>query len=250
MALEAMRAEPVALPPKDLYVECLSKEKKLKGLNLKKAVRESLKFYLFEGHPLFPQLGSLLNWSIELTRQLEPIFEKRRPFDFSIVNPGDSAACDEAWRYQQLLGHLKETKTIELRLLLIARWLKQEGVCEPEEIMPRIALDRVLKSFGRKEKISNKDTYNWYSVRIWIPYFERLLNDMHSTPKNNQGLIESLRNQGYEQGAIESSTGKRSAIPAVASWLEHRNGRPDAHTLENAYSRMEAKRRRSFLENK
>ena len=228
-------------PLKDLYAECLSKESKLKALSIKSINHKTLEFFLFEGHPLFLQLHP--KWGAELAKRVGPMLEERKPYDFSIIQQEDSAASDDEWRYRQLLHNLKEIRTIESRLLLIARWLKQEGICEPGEIMPQAMLRRALTSFQRKERISNKDWYKWCLVRIWIPYFTRLFEDLSRAPKSNRGPDELLRDMGYEPAAIAASKNKHSLIAAITSWLETPEKRHNARSLENAYSRVNSRRR-------
>ncbi len=232
--------------PKDLYAECKTKESRLKKLNIKNINQETLKFYLFELHQLFPQLNPRVGAA--LTRLVGPMLERRKPFDFSIIQQEESGSSEEAWRYRQLLEHLKETNTIESRWLLIARWLKQEGVCEPEGIMPPAMLRRALRSYQRKERISNKDCYKWCLVSIWIPYFERLIRDRRSAPKSNLEPHERLRNQGYEPGAITASMDRESPIAAVTSWFEASDEKLNGRSFETAYSRVEVNRRRGRAE--
>ena len=150
-----------------------------------------------------------------------------------------------AWRYKQLLHDLRTLSDRELRWVLIARWLQEEGVCGPQEFLPPEVLERILKKLirdPRKPRVSFRDTYYLWLVRIWIPYFERLLRDRDGiqTRRNPQ---EKLIPKGYSQDTIEATLGKHSAVQCVVSWLEQRK-HIDARTLDNAYSRGQVKLRK------
>jgi hypothetical protein len=228
-----------AVRPQDVFANCMAKQRKLEKLSVRDQVQQALKDYLFIHHPLFAPV-----WAGRDERLCVKLAKERYPFDFSIIQRKDAQISESEWRYRQILEHLKKLENIELRLLCIARWLKQEGVCEPEDIMPSALLRRVLGQFVGKEQISMQDLHHWYLVTIWYPYFDRLLVALRAAPKTNRGPVEGLVKQGYEEAAVNAATGKRSPIPAIASWLEDPHKQLEARTLENAYSRVQAGRRK------
>jgi hypothetical protein len=230
-------AEPVR--PQDLFAQCRAKEQRLEKLSVRDQVQQGLKEYLFIYHPLFVTVSPG-----RYERLLVKLAEERYPFDFSIIRRKEIQISEPEWRYKQILEHVKKLERKELRLLCIARWLKQEGVCEPEDIMPSVLMQSVLKQFAQKERISIKDLRHWYLVTIWRPYFERLLDALKAAPKTNRGPAEGLIKQGYEEVAVKAAEGKRSPIQATASWLESSHGDLEARTLEKAYSRVQVSRRK------
>src|ERR1019366_5169018 len=150
---------------------------------------------------------------------------------------------EAAFRYAHVRHYVKTLEEPELRLLCIARWLKQEGICEPEEISSHSLLQRLLKKFAKKEGISKMDVFYWLLIEIWRPYFEQLRASDRELGRNNSGNKEELLKQGYDPGAINIALAKGSLVAAIASWIELRTDH-DARSSENAYSRINAAVRR------
>jgi hypothetical protein len=222
------KEETRATSPDELFEECASKEQRTKKSNVVEVLNDLARFFLFN-RPLF---GESADWS----RDEHPLFFTIRR------SPGKTVRSD--WRYTELLRHLKALNEPELRWVLIARWLKQEGICEPDSFLPASVLRRILKKTrAAKIRLSSTDVYLWRLVRIWLPYFEYLLADARRIPKSHRGPGEALVKLGYLKDAVKWSLEKRSAVQAVANWLEQRNmmnrsKQPSARTLENAYSRV------------
>lgn len=230
---------PEPVRPGDLFADCMAKQRELEKLSVPNQVQLALKDILFIRHPLFITVlpGRYQRLSVKLAKE-------RYPFDFSIIQQKDAQISESEWRYRQVLEHVKKLEKIELRLLCIARWLKQEDVCEPEHIMSPRLLQRVLGQFARKEQISMQDLRHWYLVTIWRPYFDRLLDALKAAPKTNRGPTEGLVKEGYDEAAVKAAHGKRSSIPAITSWLESSYKGLETGTLKNAYSRVEVGRRK------
>lgn len=143
--------------------------------------------------------------------------------------------------YGALLELLRAAQSKEERWELLARWLKQENICEPEDILlfsiNHLASKRLLG-------ISMRDTTYASVVEVWGPYFIRLMAELKA------GELTSVRKgqlvaQGYTLEAIESAAGKDSPIAAICDWLEGReifrgrNSRViNAETIRNAHSRI------------
>jgi hypothetical protein len=139
--------------------------------------------------------------------------------------------------YRDLLELLRAARNKEERWELIARWLKQENICEPEEILPfsvsHLASKRLLS-------ISMKDTTYASVVEIWGPYYCRLMKELGSVRELDHKLRKRLLDEGYVPEAITSALSHDEAIPAICDWLESRgifSGQPDAGTIRNAHSR-------------
>jgi len=174
----------------------------------------------------------------ELSKALlfyQPLFEDAPVIDdSSVINRETDLKIRrqlwEASKYRDLLELLRVSNTRETRLFVFAWWLKQENVCEPEDILGREEIQRLTRKrlgFLSKSEFEHADR-----VRVWLPYFERLLKDLKTTSRAQ--LVRS----GYEGTAVEASCGKRSAVEAVCSWLSERSPICDALTLRNAFSKI------------
>jgi hypothetical protein len=104
---------------------------------------------------------------------------------------------------------------------------------------------RVKSYFGcrlkKKLNFLSPSTFNHADkVRVWLPYFERLLRDS----KDCDHECAQLSRMGYEKEAVGAALRKRSAVEAVSNWLASRRPRPaDALTLRNAFSKVYGARR-------
>jgi hypothetical protein len=146
----------------------------------------------------------------------------------------------QAQKYREILDYVAQARSRKGRLFVIAWWLKEEGVCEPEDILDHEWFHRFVKKWcGR---ISDADFRHADQVRTWVPYFERLLQD-----RREQGSAK-LVELGYPSDAVRSCLSRRSAVEAACDWLASRPGCEgiDAPSFRNAYSRIYGpKRRRS-----
>jgi hypothetical protein len=211
--------------PGDLFEACTAREQQIAKFSTKEVLRAGDRVFLF-GFPLFcDKPGEFAN--------------DFYPLEFTIARPKDAKGSNPGWRYTELLRHLKKLDETGLRWLLIARWLYDAGVCEPEEFLPEEVLKHMLQRLAeRRMRISPSDLFRWQLVTVWRPYFEYLLRDRHKLPRTNQTPRNSLLKIGYLEDAIDLASGKRSAVHITTSWLELRKGMT-ARTLENAYSRVE-----------
>jgi hypothetical protein len=145
-------------------------------------------------------------------------------------------------KYRAILDMVRAQTKQEDRLFLLASWLKQEKVCEPEDIIGIKKLRRLAKKkFGF---LSHSDFYHAERVRKCLRYFEKLLTDFGA----HKGTVSELRKLGHNDVAIQAAQRKRSAIPAACEWLAGRHdsvSNVDAQTLQNAYSRIYGPKRRS-----
>ncbi len=223
--------EPDPSKPPDIFAKCEAREHQIGKFSTKEVLQAGDRLYLFT-FPLFSDKPG--DWSNDAY-----------PLQFTIPQPKGAKGSNDGWRYTELLRHLKKIDETEMRWLLIARWLYDAGVCEPEEFLPEGVLQRILKRLSkRRMQISPSDLSRWQLVTIWRPYFENLLLARKKLPRTNRGPRNSLLELGYSEDAIDLASGKRSAVQITTSWLELRKGmnvrkRMTARTLENAYSRVE-----------
>jgi hypothetical protein len=155
-------------------------------------------------------------------------------------------AIDQGAKYDVVLELLRKALSSEARLMILAWWLKQEGVCEPHQFLPRETVKKLCAE-GRKrlKGMSFQDLRYFYLIRIWLPYFERLLNDLRELSGDPEAR-DRLAKAGYRVEAVECAIGRREPVPAVCEWVSHRLIRSprkeiDARTLQNAYTRFQGR---------
>lgn len=201
----------------DLYGECLAEEQR------SRVDWRKLKMFLVKGlitsQPLFKPLPKI--------NRSSPIKTKRDRKILSLVWEG--------WKYRCVLELVRRQPNREDRLLVLARWLFQEQVCEVEDVVDLQELQRLAKQ--KFACFSPRDFHHADLVRSWLPYFERLLTDLRKRKKTNVELV----NLGYDTKAVTDAFGKRSVVPAACEWLADRRDaglNVNALTLQNAYSRI------------
>ena len=142
-------------------------------------------------------------------------------------------------KHRKLIDLLKRAPDPGTRWILLARWLRQEKVCEPEDFLPEEAkLDSLLNRPWKGTR--RDDPVHITLVEIWLPYFEKLFEDKDDLKRRKVSrVLEELINKGYDGHAAGIAFKKRSAVEAVYSWL-HRRNRVSAETFRNAYSRIRA----------
>lgn len=209
----------------ELYRQCLAAEQTLTNQDMVKVKLILAKGLLF-GRPLFEppptvDKSSVLNkeTDLKIRRQLW-----------------------EAGKYRHILDLMRTQTKREGRLFLLACWLSQEKVCEPEDIVGIKVLRQLAKKTFRF--LSASDFHHAGRVRQCLPYFESLLTDFGT----HKGVVSELVKLGYDEAAIQAARRKSSAIPAACEWLAGRRdpvSNVDALTLQNAYSRVYGPKRRS-----
>jgi hypothetical protein len=222
------------------FARCDAQQKRIKSIPYRERVQRILKHLLFL-QPLFrtEPLGGYKPFETEM-------FENRFPFDFSVAPPAHLRSSQLEWRYRKFLELLNKLPEMELRWLLVSRWLQQEKICKPEDFLPTKSLKQLIKRFGKRFPWSPAVLYHKALIDCWRPYFARLLGDFHKAPKTHRGEKEWLMKQGYDCDAIECAIGKKSSVQATSEWVERRTG-IKSRTLENDYSKgpKESSRRRS-----
>jgi hypothetical protein len=155
-----------------------------------------------------------------------PIFDP--PHDFS--DKSRESLSDPGVKYNFLLLLLRTCRTREDRLFMLATWLHLEGICPPEDLLGEdFSQYRRKAPPGSRGRLSFTDLRQAFIVNTWELYFKRLLLAQRN------GL--DLRQLGFDEGAIQSASGKRSAVAAAGAYVCGRLG-VDAPALANAYSRV------------
>jgi hypothetical protein len=220
---------PRKVSPRELYTICEQQEKRLETELYRKRLDLLLESWLFE-RPLF-ETAPLAGY-----RPFEEHNQQMYPFRFSIAPPAHLRISKREWRYRKLLEHLKKQQDTILRWLLIARWMKQEAVCEPKQFLPDAVFRRVVRRFSKSLRFSPTDFRYGIMIHKWRPYFERLQADLVAR-KHLQRALEEVAKLGYDGKAIICISRKRSTIQATCEWLAQRKN-CDARTLRNIYSRL------------
>jgi len=173
-------------------------------------------------------------------RWLQIQFANQRFFSYPLFDPPcdvsdecRKALSDPAVKYNFLLHLLRNCRTSEQRLFVIATWLHRENICQPEDLLGKDFSQYRRKALrGCRGRLSITDLRQAFVVDIWEPYFEQLLRAQRN------GL--DLRRLGFDEPAIQSAVGKRSAVAAACAYVCSRLG-VDAPAPANAYSRIFSK---------
>ena len=168
---------------------------------------------------------------------LQAQFANQRFFSYPLFDPSPDVSdesreslSDTGVKYNFLLLWLRNCRTSEERLFILATWLHLEGICQPEDLLGKNFSRYRRKALrGSRGRLSFTDLRQAFIVNNWEPYFERLLLVQRT------GL--DPRRLGFDEPAIQSALGKRSAIAAACEYVYSRLG-VDPPALANAYSRV------------
>ncbi len=208
----------------ELYRECLAAQQNLTKENLEKLELMFARAFLFDG-PLFDPPPTVDEFSIISKKTRLKIRRQAR----------------EAYKYRAILDIVRKQTKLGNRLFYLAKWLHQEKVCKPEDILGIEALRRLAK---KTVHFSFRDFHHANRVRKWLPYFEKLLTDF----RTYKGDVSKLVKREYNEETILAARKKRSSVPAACDWLagcDDSGSKVDALTLQNAYSRVYGPKRRS-----
>lgn len=216
----------------EMFKDCMAREERILSSKYKNNVQMLFRHSLFSTPLFWPD--PIGGWE-----PFEKEFSKWRwPFTFSLAQKPEDNASTAEWRYQKLRELLRAEKDKELCWLIVARWMKQEKVREPEEFVPKQMLDRLLRRYMKSKRISPSDLAYWAAVIAWKPYFVRLQSDLRNVSEEQQAALEKM---GYDPGAIKCATSRRSLESAIIAWISERR-HMQSRTFWNAYSRTNRKR--------
>ena len=169
---------------------------------------------------------------------LETQFTYARFFNVALFSPKGISDESSQWlsdtgnKYRYLLLLLQDCASRKERQFILANWLRQEGICEPPAL-----LGREFAQYQRKAVRGPRGRFSFTQLQLaltvggWKPYFERLLG------ARRKG--SDLWQLGFEEGAIQSALGKRSAVAAACEYVASRSRR-EPRALANAYSHFVA----------
>jgi hypothetical protein len=180
---------------------------------------------------------------------LQTQFANQRFFSHPLFDPpcdvsdeSRESLSDPGVKYDFLLLLLRNCRTREERLFILATWLHREGICQPEDLLGKDFSRYRRKALrGSRGRLSITDLRQAFIVNNWEPYFEQLLL------AQRKGL--DLWRLGFDERAIQSaSRRKRSAIAAACDYVSS-HLQVDPPALANAYSRVfsSVKKRNSGL---
>jgi hypothetical protein len=202
-----------ALKVRELFEACLAEERSLRIQDLSPVKKRIFDEIIFES-PLFVTNPSSVDGSNAPSRE-ERILQH----------------LDLGSRYRDLVELLRKANDKPTRWLILARWVNQEGICEPAEFLPFSTMPLAKKCLSH---ISAADIHYVSLVDTWRPYFEALMRDWKAVGGNKP----KLKDKGYDPQAIISIRGK-SVIRSICEWLEIREQKPtyNSSSLQNVYSR-------------
>jgi len=216
-----------------LYKTCRRKAKELQ--TTVEALKKKLVRELAFGMPLF---------------RADPLLDSP-PSAADSRETGIERAIGQGAKYRDLLELCAAAPTGDDVLFLVACWLKQEGIRQPEDWLPAKVYAR-LTSGTRKRlaSISFNDHRYAAQIRRYLPYAALLLqNARRLRAKKVADPEQELLKLGYDRTDAELACSKNwtSEIAFTCEWLAARGevkaakARKDpdtARTLQNAYSRV------------
>jgi hypothetical protein len=168
-------------------------------------------------------------------------------FEAADTEPQAQNTTEQAiWRgakYRDLIQLLQKAGDRKARWIILARWLRQEKVCEPEDFLPpKFSLDSLADGLSKGTR--RRDPLHLARVEIWLPYFQRLITDIKVLREQKvQRIREELVTRKYDPAAIEEALKhERSALEALYHWLGKRhNTSPGTfrNALDSAKRNME-----------
>jgi hypothetical protein len=219
--------------PTEVYENCMREERRIEAIPHKERVREIAEHLLFL-RPFF-EAAFLAG-----DEEFQEISRQSYPFDYSIAQHVESRVSPVEWRYGRLLQHLRKQQDTELRWLLIARWLKQEGVCEPRQFLPNDMLRRLVRRYQKTLSLSPTDLKYWAIIQNWRPYFEGIRDALRARKSLNRARQE-VEKLGYDPRAVGWVRHTRSVLEAIYGWLG-KDKKGVSAKLRNAYSRRHGNR--------
>jgi hypothetical protein len=155
-------------------------------------------------------------------KSLQTEFANQRFFSYPLFDPpgelsdeSRESLSDPGVKYNFLLLLLRNCRTNEDRLLIIATWLHLQRICQPEDLLGKdFSRYRRNALRGSRGRLSVTDLRYAFIVNIWEPYFEQLL------------LVQckgrDLKHVGFEERAIQSAFWKHSPVAAACEYLSLR----------------------------
>jgi hypothetical protein len=150
-----------------------------------------------------------------------------------------------AEKYRLVLKHFKAAspQNFDQVCQILAMWLKDEGICNPEDLLPEDIFKRLTalpaQLFGKYRPAE----MNYAGmVMAVVPYFELAMKTYkHLHAKKEPGINEKLEELGFDPDAVRVMVGTerspRSATRAASRFVADRT-ELDEDTLATAFSRI------------
>lgn len=206
--------------PPELFDACVAREKEIK-----KAPIGQLKLALAKESIFKP----LFEVAEDVPPNIEPVDAKSERIE---------QAISRGSKYRDLVRLLRNASGRDERWIVLARWLRQEKVCVPEDLLPTGFFTRLAKQVWKGTR--QDDVSRSALVDVWLPYFRQLINEVTLLEKQGvRRIAEVLKDKGYDATAIELTSREHSPFEAVYLWLEDR-GHGSAETFRNVSARFGA----------
>ena len=204
--------------PQELFNLCVAREEEIKKLQLDQlriAVAKERAFPpLFDNHEMAP---SDLSHSDEKSERIQ-----------RAILLGN--------RYRDLVQLLRSAGDRDVRFIVLGQWLRQEKVCEPEDLLPQDLLKKLETEIWKG--LRRDDVERVGLIDAWLPYFQRLIIDRELLEQQGvRRVAEAMEKQGYQQAAVALVISKRSPFEAVYSWL-HARKHGSVETFRNVRARF------------
>jgi hypothetical protein len=127
-------------------------------------------------------------------------------------------------KYRDLLERLKKARDRKTRWIVLARWLRQENLCEPEDFLPEeFNLDSFIRELWEGKDSRRDDPFDVALIEIWLPYFRQLMADTEALRQRNvRRIAEELIRMGYDPAASALAAHESSALETLYAWLANR----------------------------
>ena len=138
-------------------------------------------------------------------KRWQTLFANQRFFSYPLFEPPHDVSdesreslLDPGVKYNFLLLLLRNCRTGEDGLFILATWLHLEGICQPEDLLGKdFSQYRLRAPRGSRGRLSFTDLRQAFIINNWEPYFEQLLLAQRN------GL--DLRQLGFDESAIRSA---------------------------------------------
>jgi hypothetical protein len=166
------------------------------------------------------------------------------PIAFSVAPAKTGRMSLAEWKYFTLLKLLRDETKSDLRLLLLARWLQDEDICKPKELLPKDVLDRAARLYRQSMRISVSDDLYLSLVKTWEPYFILLRSDLKKIKSKGNDAKGVLEKAGFDPIAVNLILERKNIRSVIVLWVSART-HTSPHVIQNALSRKHTARWRS-----
>jgi hypothetical protein len=154
--------------------------------------------------------------------------------------------------YRQLLKFLRTASEDNQKWRVLAMWLKQEQIWEPDAFLPKAIFRRLMKEtlspLGRVASFRPAELLYAQVVEAWVPYFDLLVASYRIARRERLSTaIERLRTHGFDSDAVEAVKNQGRPQPSAneaAYWFVAPRLIVGVDTVRVAHSRIYGRLRR------